>query len=88
MAKYLSNKHGEVNVKIGEINAFSNDSFNGFEIGWLCELGWGSCTFLFNNKDEGGVSVTIESECMANNENKGFVAALLEEMLTIANIAG
>ena len=87
MAKYLMQRHGEVDVKTYNILAFSNDGYSGFEIEWASsQIGWGSCTVLFTKGGHGETKIVVESEHMASNDDKAFLISLFEDIIERAEI--
>lgn len=82
MAKFLTGRHGEVDVKTYDLHAFANESYNGFEIEWASsQIGWGSCTILFVKEGEDNTRIVVESEHMASNDDKAFLVSLFEDII-------
>ena len=87
MAIVTLKRHGDCDIKVSGVVAFDNESFNGLEVNWFCEkLGFGACTFLFGQNDEGNMEIKVESEHMARNDDKEFLTALFEEIIKRADV--
>lgn len=86
MAKYLTQRHGEVDVKTYDIYAFANEAYNGIGIEWASrQIGFGNCTILFIKEGE-DTKIVVESECMASNDDKTFLVSLFEDIIERAEI--
>ena len=87
MAKFMTRRHGEVDIKLNHIKAFDNEKYNGLEIGWgNPNIGWGNCTFLFGSDESGDPKVVVESECMCGNDDKRFLKTLFEELIDLSDV--
>lgn len=87
MAKLLTRKYGEVDVKTYDIHAFANEHYNGIEIEWASgQIGFGSCTILFVKDGDDDTKIVVESEHMASNDDKAFLVSLFEDIIERAEI--
>lgn len=61
---------------------FHNEGVNnGFCLNWDSNIGFGQMTFISDGK-----TVKVETECMANNENKEFIKLVLDKFIEKLNV--
>lgn len=78
-------KHEIADLEITDIGPYSNAKFDGIEILWRANIGWGQCTFF---KAKGDDQWNVDTESMSDNEDKTFLKMLLDKLADMAEVTG
>ena len=78
-------KHEITDLEITDIEPYSNAMFDGIQISWCANIGWGQCTFF---KEKGDDQWTVDTERMSSNEDKTFLKMLLDKLADMAEVTG
>lgn len=66
----------KMNLKIEEVQPFSNEKYQGFKILWSGNIGFGEYT-IYKDRKEKDAEWIADSECMDNKDDKAFITELM-----------
>ncbi len=73
------------NLTITGVDAFDNEKYLGFSIGWLANIGFGECT-IFREKSGEDTGWKAHTETMCDNDDKAFLKMLLDKLADMVEV--
>ena len=80
-------KHEVKDLTIKNVYAFDNEMFNGIQIEWCANIGWGQCD-IFRAKEDAADKWQAHTESMSSNEDKTFLKMLLDKLADMVEVTG